>query len=124
MISAGTLLDEEPNYSQKEHDLDGVFGVASTKRARDRIRSAKTIREVSNGSVSGIPVLLLNEGMILNFDVNVLLEKTIKEASEYGPAASISEAIMKLVPGLSCDIRTLLAKAKTFEQDLRRVRSG
>ena len=30
---------------------------------------------------------------------------------------------MKLVPGLSCDIRTLLAKAKTFEQDLRRVRS-
>ncbi len=51
----------------------------------------------------------------------VLLGKTIKEASEYGPAASISEAIMKLVPGLSCDIRTLLAKAKTFEQDLRRV---
>ena len=33
----------------------------------------------------------------------------------------ISEAIMKLVPGLSCDIRTLLAKAKTFEQDLTRV---
>ncbi len=71
MISAGTLLDEEPNYSQKEHDFDGVFGVASTKRARDRIRSAKTIREVSNGSVSGIPVLLLNEGMILNFDVKL-----------------------------------------------------
>ena len=73
--------------------------------------------------MSGIPALLLNEGMILNFDVIVLLGKTIKEASEYGPAASISKAIMKLVPGLSCDIRTLLAKAKTFEQDFRRVRS-
>ena len=31
VISAGTLLDEELNYSQKEHDFDGVFGVASTK---------------------------------------------------------------------------------------------
>ena len=48
VISAGTLLDEEPNYSQKEHDFDGMFGVASTKRTRDRIRSAKMIREVSN----------------------------------------------------------------------------
>ncbi len=75
VISAGTLLDEEPNYSQKEHDFDGVFGVASTKRARDRIRSAKTIREVSNGSVSGIPALLLNEGMILNFDVICFVRK-------------------------------------------------
>jgi uncharacterized protein len=124
VISAGTLLDEGPNHSQKEHEFDRVFGVASTKRARDRIKSAKTIREVSNGSVSWIPALLLNEGMILNFDVIVLLGETIKEASEYGPAASISEAIMKLVPGLSCDIRTLLTKAETFEQYLRRVRSG
>ena len=30
----GALLDEEPNYSQKEHDFDGVFGVASTIRSR------------------------------------------------------------------------------------------
>ena len=36
-----------------------------------------------------MPALLLNEGMILNFDVIVLLGETIKEASEYGPAALI-----------------------------------
>jgi hypothetical protein len=66
---------------------------------------------------------MLNEGMIRNFDVIVLLGKTIQDTSEYGPAASVSEAIMKLVPGLSCDTRSLLIKAKTYEQDLRRVRS-
>ena len=70
--SAETLLDEAPNHSQKEHEFDGVFGVTSTKRVRVRIRSTKTIREVSNGSVSGIHVLLLKEGMLLNFDVIIL----------------------------------------------------
>ena len=41
MISAGTLLDEEPNYSQKEHDFDGVFGVASTKRAKTELEALR-----------------------------------------------------------------------------------
>jgi hypothetical protein len=31
---------------------------------------------------------------------------------------------MKLVPGLSCDIRDLLSRAKTIEQDLMKVRTG
>jgi len=66
---------------------------------------------------------MLNEGMIRNFDVIVLLGKTIQDTSDYGYAASVSEAIMKLVLGLSCDTRSLLTKAKTYEQDLRRVRS-
>ena len=48
------------------------------RKGRDRNRSAKAIREVSNGSVSGIPALLLNEGLILNFDVIVLLGKLLK----------------------------------------------
>jgi predicted ATP-grasp superfamily ATP-dependent carboligase len=60
---------------------------------------------------------------IRNFDVIVLLGKTIQDTPDYAPAASVSEAIMKLVPGLSCDTGSLLTKAKTYEQDLRRVRS-
>jgi uncharacterized protein len=57
------------------------------------------------------------------FDVIVLLGKTIQDTSEFGPAASASEAIMRLVPGLSCDTGSLLTKAKTFGQNSRRVRS-
>lgn len=108
---------------QKAHAADSVYGVVSTKRARDRIKNTEIIRDLPTGSVSGIPALVLNEGMIRNFDVIVLLGKTIQDTSEYGPAASVSEAIMKLVPGLSCDTRSLLTKAKTYEQDLIRVRS-
>jgi uncharacterized protein len=117
------VLEEESNDSEKGHVTDSVWGVASTKRARDRIRSTELIRDLPSGSVCGIPALMLNEGMISNFDVIVLLGKTIQDTSEYGPAASVSEAIMKLVPGLSCDTRSFLTKAKTYEQDLRRMRS-
>jgi uncharacterized protein len=31
---------------------------------------------------------------------------------------------MKLIPGLSCDIPSLLTRAKTIEQDLRKVKAG
>jgi uncharacterized protein len=123
VISEGTVLDEESNGSQEGHAIDSVYGVASTKRARDRIRNTEMIRELPSGAVSGIPALLLNEGIVKKFDVIVLLGKTIQDTSEFGPAASASEAIMRLVPGLSCDTGSLLTKVQTFEQNSRRVRS-
>jgi uncharacterized protein len=123
VISAGTVLEEEPNDPQKGRGIDSVYGVASTERARDRIRDTEMVRELSSGSVSGIPALLLNEGTVKNFDVIVLLGKTIQDTSEFVPAASVSEAIMRLVPGLSCDTTSLLTHAKALEQNLRRVRS-
>lgn len=123
VISSGSISTEEPKQSTSEYDLQGVYGVASTERAKDKMRKAE-ILELRSGSVSGIPALLLNEGARRNFDVIVLLGKIIKGSSEFRPAAAISEAIMKLVPGLSCDIHFLLKRAKTVEQDLRKIRDG
>src|SRR5919112_528191 len=82
------------------------------------------ILELHSGSVSGIPALLLNEGMRRNFDVIVLLGNILKGSSEFRPASAISEAIMKIVPGLSCDIHFLLKRAEAIEQDLRKIREG
>jgi predicted ATP-grasp superfamily ATP-dependent carboligase len=87
-------------------------------------KDLKVVLELHSGSVNGIPALLLNEGARRNFDVIVLLGKIIKGSSEFRSAAAISEVIMKLVPGLSCDIRDLLTRAKTIEQDLMKVRAG
>jgi predicted ATP-grasp superfamily ATP-dependent carboligase len=97
--------------------------VASTERAKDKMRNTEMIRELTSGFVSGITALLLNEGAIRHFDVIVLLGKLVQDTSEFTPAAAVSEAIMRLVPGLSCDIRSLLIRAKTCEQDLRKLRA-
>jgi hypothetical protein len=53
-----------------------------------------------------------------------LLGNILKGPSEFRPAAAISEAIMKIVPGLSRDIHFLLKRAETIEQDLRKIRDG
>ena len=63
---------------RRRNTISMVCSEWQVRKGRDRIRSAKAIREVSNGSVSGIPALLLNEGLILNFDVIVLLGKLLK----------------------------------------------
>ncbi len=123
VISSGSIVTEESKESPSEHDLQKVYGVASTERAKDRMEKAG-ILELHSGSVSGIPALLLNEGMRRNFDVIVLLGNILKGSSEFRPAAAISEAIMKIVPGLSCDIHFLLKRAETIEQDLRKIRDG
>ena len=56
--------------------------------------------------------------------VIVLLGKMLKESLEIQIGFHFSEAIMKLIPGLSCDIPSLLTRAKTIEQDLRKVKAG
>lgn len=124
VISSGTVTTEESKRSSKEYDLQNVYGVASTKKARDKMKNIGMILELHSGSVNGIPALLLNEGARRNFDVIVLLGKIIKGSSEFRSAAAISEVIMKLVSELSCDIRDLLTRAKTIEQDLMKVRAG
>jgi uncharacterized protein len=125
VISSGTITTEESKRSPKEYDLQNVYGVASTKKARDKMKNIGMVLELHSGSVNGIPALLLNEGARRNFDVIVLLGKIIKGSSEFrSAAAAISEVIMKLVPGLSCDIRDLITRAKTIEQDLMKVRAG
>ncbi len=67
--------------------------------------------------------MLLNEGAWTDFDVIVLLVELLKDVSEFRGAAAVSENIMKLVPGLSCDINSLLGQAKAIERDLRKLRS-
>ena len=122
IISAGTILGEESTGSLKEPDLQNIYTVASTERAREKLKNVELVSQFSSGSVTGIPALLLNQGARMNFDVIVLIPKLSKDVSEFRAAAVISEAIMRLIPGLSCDINFLLNQAKIIEQELRKMR--
>jgi uncharacterized protein len=96
--------------------------LAVRKVAKEKLKKAHAAREF-NGSVIGIPALLLNEGAWTNLDAIVLLVDSSKDVSEFRGAAAVSETIMKLVPGLSCDLNSILGQAKTIERDLRKLRS-
>ena len=76
VITAGTISVEESKRSGIEPDKYSVHAVGSTQRAKEKLKKAQVAREF-NGSVSGIPALLLNEGAWTNFDVIVLLGESL-----------------------------------------------
>ncbi len=122
VISAAGLPDDE---TQEEDDTKTtepvVYATASTKKAVQKFTRAG-IEQLSSGSVTGIPALLLNEGTWLKKDVIVLLVKVLKDAPDFRAAAVVSQSVSKLVPGASCDIMSLLKEAELVEKKLRRIK--
>ena len=98
-----------------------VYATASTRHAVKKFETAG-IKKLANGSVGGIPAVLLNEGSWRGFGVIVLLVKVIKDAPDFRAAAAIAEAITRLAPGSSCDISALLQEAEITEKTLKRLR--
>jgi hypothetical protein len=66
----------------------------------------------------------LNEANLLNFEVIVLAVRVIAEVPDFRAAATISDAITKIVPGVYCDIETLMVEAKMIEEDIKKIRKS
>ena len=62
---------------------------------------------LKDGSGTGIPASLLNEGASKGFDVIVLFVSTTTEA-DFHAAALVTKAISSLVPGVHSDISSLM----------------
>jgi uncharacterized protein len=91
-----------------------VIGVGSTNDAKNRLRDAG-IPLLKNGTVPGIPGILLNEGTLSDINVLVLLCKSMESGPDFRAGAQICMAMSKIVPGAACDITTLLTEAKSIE---------
>lgn len=66
----------------------------------------------------------MNEANLLNFEVIVLVVIVIKELPDFRAAATISDAITKIVPGVYCDIGTLMIEAKIIEDNIKKIREN
>jgi uncharacterized protein len=97
-----------------------VIGVGSTETAKKKIRDAN-IPVLKNGTIPGIPGILLNEGMISGMNVIVLLCKAKDSGPDFKAGADICMAMSKLVPGSSCNLNLLLDEAKDVEQNLKQT---
>jgi predicted ATP-grasp superfamily ATP-dependent carboligase len=111
-------------YGEKEPQADTptVFAVGSTQNALKKATDAG-IAATLNGSVSGIPAVLLNEGAWRNYDVITLLVKVAPDAPDFRAGAAIAEALAKIAPGASCDVQALLKEAEGMEKILKRIRN-
>lgn len=97
-----------------------VIGVGSTKEAKQKLQDVD-IPILRNGTIPGIPGILLNEGLLSNINVIVLLCKARESGPDYRAGAEICMAMAKLVPGASCDLKSLLNEAEAIEQHLKQT---
>jgi len=97
-----------------------VIGVGSTEIAKKKLREAN-VPVLKNGTIPGIPGILLNEGMMANINVIVLLCKARDSGPDFKAGAEICMAMAKLVPGASCDLKQLLNEAEGIEQNLKQT---
>jgi uncharacterized protein len=128
--SSGIVIDsEEGNGKQglSEQDRNNEQGMRSQLMAITSTSSAAKIAEANgfirfkNGTVTGIPAILLNEGALTNFDVIVFLTEMLKDVPDFHAAAVISEAVTKLIPGLSCDLASLMVEAQSAQSHINNI---
>ena len=112
IISSSTIKSDE--------EAPFVIGVGSTETAKKKLREVN-IPVLKNGTIPGIPGILLNEGMISNINVIVLLCKAKDSGPDFKAGADICMAMSKLVPGASCNLSLLLDEAKDIEQNLKQT---
>ena len=111
VISSSAVKTEEKPF---------IIGVATTAEARKRLADAD-IPILKNGTVPGIPGILLNEGSITGTNVIVLLYKGQETGPDFRAGAEICMAMSKLVPGASCDLRTLMSEAENVERQMKQA---
>ncbi|MBI3639268.1 MAG: proteasome assembly chaperone family protein [Thaumarchaeota archaeon] len=97
-----------------------IMGIASTAEAKKKLSDA-SIPILQNGTIPGIPGILLNEGVLSKTNVIVLLVKGQDPGPDFRSGAEICMALSKLVPGTSCDLSTLLHEAEIIEHGLKQT---
>lgn len=128
--SSGIVMDSEKGDGKQvlsEQDKNIEQGVKSQVMAITSTSSAAKIAEENgfirfkSGTITGIPAILLNECALTNFDVIVFLTEVIKDVPDFHAAAVISEAVTKLIPGLSCDLASLMVEAQSAQSHINNI---
>jgi uncharacterized protein len=95
-----------------------VFGVGSTKRARDMIEKAG-IEQFKIGMITGVSGALLSEGERLGEDVIVLLVSASALYPDARGAARLVDAVTKLLPAIKIDLSELYEEAEKIDENVK-----
>lgn len=95
-----------------------VFGVGSSKRARDRLSKAN-IEQFKMGMITGVSGALLSEGERLDRDVMCLLVEANPMYPDARGAAKLVESVRKLLPSVQVDLQELYKEAEMIEENVK-----
>ena len=97
-----------------------VFGIASTRKARDLYIDPNTV-PFTEGVITGIAGVLLNEGRRRGFDVLTFLAEAQADYPDARAAAKVIETINRILLHTPLDPIPLYAEAERIEQQLLQI---
>ena len=97
-----------------------VFGVASTRKARDLYIDPNVV-PFTEGVITGIAGVLLNEGRRRGFDVLTFLAEAQSDYPDASAAAKVIETINRILLRTPLDPVPLYAEAERIEQQLLQI---
>ena len=108
----GLIVSSVAVKSQKGNEE--VMGIGNTDSARAKIKEAG-LKVLENGTIPGIPAILLNEGSMTDQDVIVIIFHTDGKGPDFKSSTQICVAMSQLIPGASCNIPSLEKEAEKAE---------
>jgi uncharacterized protein len=121
IISSSNIVNPPKTETINSKDYS-IAGIGNTVGARNRLKDSK-ISLLKNGTIGGIPAVLLNQSSELGIDVVILLVKIVEGIPDFRAAAELSTTISRLVPGVSCDIPLLLQEAEKIEKEIAKIKT-
>ena len=106
IISSSNIVNPQQQETVNPTEYS-IMGIGNTQQARNKLKDSK-ISLLKNGTVGGIPAVLLNQSSQLGINVIILLVKIIEGIPDFRAAAELSTTISNLVPGVSCNVPLLL----------------
>ena len=104
---------------KSDNKNDEIIAVGSTERASQKIIDLG-LKPLKNGTIPGIPGMLLNEGMLAQQDVIVILFHSDGTSPDFRSSAKLCITISQLIPGASCDITSLQQEAEKIENVIKK----
>jgi len=105
----------------KDQDgIEGIVAVGNTVSARTKLQKAG-LKNIEQGTIPGIPGVLLNEGGLTGQDVIVILFHSSGIGPDFKSGAELCMAMSQLIPGTSCDIPLLQEEAEKAEQSMKKI---
>jgi predicted ATP-grasp superfamily ATP-dependent carboligase len=122
IISSSNIVNTPKPANAAGSKEYSIAGVGNTVSARNRLKNAK-ISLLKNGTIGGIPAVLLNQSSELGMDTIVLLVKIMEGFPDFRAAAELSTTISQLVPGVSCNVPLLLQEAEKIEKEITKIKT-
>ena len=121
-IAGKAIEKEDLTTTTKEEEEPSLTVISNSPIIMNELNKVG-ILPLKNGTINGIPGILLNESNWKNIDVIVFIVDFIAGLPDFRAAANVVQAISKIVPEAYCEIQLLIKEAENIENNLKMINS-